>query len=74
MGVVLLKGIGAAAKRDPLHDPCIGMTTALQYDTIAYGTWIKDWRRGTEGYMSDSSALLPSAVGIHNMAAILQLC
>jgi hypothetical protein len=73
MGAVLLKGSGAATKRDPLHDRCIGVTAALRYDTIARGSRIKDWRHDTERYISDSAAMLPSADGIHNMAAIVQL-
>ncbi len=38
MGVVLLKGSGAAAKRNPLHDCCISMTAAILYDTVAHGS------------------------------------
>jgi hypothetical protein len=74
MGAMLLNGSGAAAKRGPLHDHCIGMTAVLRYGTIAHGSRIKDWRRDTEGYMSDSADMLPSADVIHSMAANVQLC
>ncbi len=71
MRAVLLKGSGSATERDPLHDRCIGVTAALRYDTIARGSRIKFWRSDIEGYMSDSAAMLPSANGIHHMAAIV---
>ena len=74
MGAMLLKGSGAASKRGPLYDRCIGMTEVLRYGTIAHGSRIKDGSRETGGYMSDSAAMLPSADGIHNMAANVQLC
>ena len=66
---MLLKGSGAAAKRGPLHDCFIGTTAVLRYVMITHDSRIKDGRRDTGGYMSDSAAMLSSADGIHNMAA-----
>ena len=73
-GAMLSKGSGAAAKRGLLHDRFIGTTAGQRYGTIAHGSRIKDGSRDTGGYMSDSAAMLPSADGIHNMAANVQLC
>ena len=73
-GAMLSKGSGAAPKRGLLHDRFIGTTAGQRYGTIAHGSRIKDGSRDTGGYMSDSAAMLPSADGIHNMAANVQLC
>ena len=81
---MLLKGSIAAAVRGKQRDCRVSSTAARRYCAIAHGCRIKTWvcdqshlnqeTRRWMAQLSDSSAVLPSANRIHNVAANVQLC